>query len=116
MGNVTLVDGTVVDSASEAWRAECEARTVLRMELHKQREFLAGCVTKRGIGADIRVKAAMYRVWPAFVLDMPSVADRRAYLAKIGREIGEKTRSELEERILSLHKYRKENTCMIAAE
>jgi hypothetical protein len=116
VGSVRLVDGTEVDSASEAWRAECEARTVLRMEQHKQREFLAGCVTKRGIGADAKVRAAMYRVWPAFVLDMPSVADRRAYLAQVGHEIGPKTKAELEERILSLHKFRKENTCAVAAE
>lgn len=116
MGKVRLVDGSEVDSTSEAYRWECEGRAVLRMELHKQREHLAGCVAKRGIGADLKVKGAMHHVWPAFVLDMPSVADRRAYLAKIERDIGLNTRRELEARILELHTKRKANTCAVVAE
>lgn len=39
---VTLIDGRVVDSYSEEWRAECEARAILAMPLPKRRAFLFG--------------------------------------------------------------------------
>ena len=39
---VSLYDGRVVDSYSEEWRAECEARSILAMPLHKRQQFLFG--------------------------------------------------------------------------
>lgn len=49
MAQVTLIDGTVVDSASEEWRHECEARAVLKMPtLAKRRAFLYGTLNKWG--------------------------------------------------------------------
>lgn len=40
--DVTLCDGTTVDSASEAWRLECFARHVLRhWTVEQRREHLA---------------------------------------------------------------------------
>ncbi len=43
MNTVTLMDGTVVDSASEEWRHETEARAILNMPTKRQRQdFLYG--------------------------------------------------------------------------
>lgn len=39
---VTLLDGRQVASDSEEWRAECEAREVLRWPLAKRRDYLFG--------------------------------------------------------------------------
>lgn len=39
---VSLYDGRVVDSYSEEWRAECEARAILAMPLHKRQQYLFG--------------------------------------------------------------------------
>lgn len=52
MGTVTLFDGREVDSASEDWRAECEARHVLSMpSVVARREYLAGIRQRRGPNA-----------------------------------------------------------------
>jgi len=49
MGTVTLIDGREVDSASEEWRAECEARHVLSMrDIGRRREYLAAITKRRG--------------------------------------------------------------------
>lgn len=46
---VTLIDGTEVDSASEAWRLECEARHVLAMpNIYTRRLYLAEVTKRRG--------------------------------------------------------------------
>jgi intein-encoded DNA endonuclease-like protein len=44
---VTLADGRVVGSWSEEWRNECEAATLLRMPLHKRRQYLEEVSKKR---------------------------------------------------------------------
>lgn len=80
---------------------------MLRLPGIEQRERLAAIATKRGgQGAADRVRREMYRVWPAFVLDMPTIDVRRAYLAEVERSIGSRTRKELEQRILELHRAR----------
>lgn len=49
MGIVTLIDGREVDSASEPWRAECEARHILSMpSIQARRDYLAGVLQRRG--------------------------------------------------------------------
>ena len=64
MGTVTLIDGTQVDSTSEAWRHECEARAVLAMpNKQARREYIWGWFDphtkrkQRGV-ADVRGKEA----------------------------------------------------------
>lgn len=49
MGTVTLVDGREVDSASEPWRQECEARHILCMpSIQARRDYLASVLQRRG--------------------------------------------------------------------
>lgn len=63
---VTLLDGTVVCSTCEAWRAECEARMLLdRFDLNGRREYLAHVQRKRGDAALQRLKALILQVWEA---------------------------------------------------
>lgn len=51
-GLVTLIDGRVVDSTSEAWRHECEARAVAHMPSTQQRhEYVAIVARARGPAA-----------------------------------------------------------------
>lgn len=47
--NVKLIDGRVVDSWSDEWRLECEARHVLAMpSVQARRDYLAGIQQRRG--------------------------------------------------------------------
>lgn len=63
---VTLFDGTVVDSASEAWRAECEARHVLRLPSRGRRlDYLARVEKKRGAEARAALEALGLALWGA---------------------------------------------------
>ena len=46
---VVLIDGRVVDSWSEEWRAECEARAVIALPtLSRRREYLFGKIDQWG--------------------------------------------------------------------
>lgn len=77
MPTVTLVDGTEVDSASEAWRHECECRTILNMPgLSARRDWLygridqwgkpsGGLLQRRGEESVKRVEAKMMELWKA---------------------------------------------------
>jgi hypothetical protein len=48
MKQVTLLDGRVVDSASEDWRHECEARHILNMPRKRDRlDYLHGTFNPR---------------------------------------------------------------------
>lgn len=75
-GDVTLIDGAVVDSGSEAWRLECEARAVLAMpSITHRRNFLNGCknmhtgrfdqgvLGRRGPAALAELQAKIMQVW-----------------------------------------------------
>lgn len=76
-GDVTLIDGTVVDSGSELWRHECEARAVLAMPTKAARQYyLLGCTDidgrkqpgvagRRGPVALAELKALIMRIWKA---------------------------------------------------
>ena len=76
-GDVTLVDGTVVDSGTEAWRIECEARHVLALPDKAARQhYLDGCrkfdgtmvkgiLQQRGPEARDALKAKVMQVWQA---------------------------------------------------
>lgn len=70
-GPVTLIDGRVVHSTSEDWRAECEARAVAHMTTTQQRhEYVAVVERARGktaadalrdLATRIRLKEVLHR-------------------------------------------------------
>lgn len=61
---VTLIDGREVDSWSEAWRAECEARHVLAMpNIHLRRIYLADVTKRRGEVAGKALADLVRSVW-----------------------------------------------------
>lgn len=64
MGTVTLIDGREVDSYSEAWRSECEARAILAMPtVQRRREYLAHIRQKRGDRAGKALEDLVRAVW-----------------------------------------------------
>ena len=61
---VTLIDGTEVDSWSELWRAECEARHVLSMpNIQLRRLYLADVTKRRGDVAGQALADLVRAVW-----------------------------------------------------
>lgn len=66
MPAVTLLDGRQVDSASEEWRHECEARMVAaRPSLAQRREYLAEVERRRGAAAAEQLRQTMKQLWEA---------------------------------------------------
>lgn len=67
---VALADGTQVSNYSEAWRIECEARSVLRIRtLEARQDRLRLIEKKRGKRAADQIKDAMLAVWNARMSD-----------------------------------------------
>ena len=63
---VTLVDGRGVDSASEEWRHECEARAIANLPtLAERRAWLEALEKRRGVEAVNRLRATMKQLWEA---------------------------------------------------
>lgn len=63
---VTLIDGRQVDSGSEDWRAECEARRVLRMPTKAHRHaYLHAVAKRRGQQAREALETAVLALWRA---------------------------------------------------
>lgn len=63
---VALVDGSQVSNYSEAWRIECEARSILGLRtLAKRQEQLARIEGFRGMTAANDLRDAMSAVWNA---------------------------------------------------
>jgi len=59
--DVTLIDGSTVDSASEAWRQECLVRyrhvlNMRRLGLHQRRDYLSNVERKEGSVACARLR------------------------------------------------------------
>lgn len=64
MPTVRLLDGREVDSASEEWRHECEARTVLAMpSIEARRGFLGVVETRRGLEARQALETTIRAIW-----------------------------------------------------
>lgn len=63
MTTVTLHDGRQVDSASEEWRLETEARELLRRNTNARREYLDAVERKRGAEACEQLKAVFLKLW-----------------------------------------------------
>ena len=57
---VTLRDGRIVSSNSEAWRLECEARTILKRKDRK--EYLEKVRQKRGVDAAVELRNEMLAI------------------------------------------------------
>jgi hypothetical protein len=57
---VTLRDGRIVSSSSEAWRLECEARTILKRRDRK--EYLEKVREKRGVDAAVELRNEMLAI------------------------------------------------------
>lgn len=106
MNPVTLYDGTIVDSCSEAWRAEAEARTVLGMDLIKRAEFLKGVEAKRGPDAARALKMRCFDLEPHYVLALPNRAQRLDYIAKVEWRFGPNPAETLKAKVLALHEAR----------
>lgn len=63
---VKLIDGTEVDSASEAWRHETEARMVVdRPTLVERRAYLSEVERRRGKAAADALRVTMDKIWKA---------------------------------------------------
>lgn len=66
MTQVILLDGTVVDSASEAWRHETEARAIAALpSLDVRRGWLADIERKRGAPAVQALRDTIRQIWKA---------------------------------------------------
>ena len=66
MTTVTLLDGTQVDSTSEAWRHECEARAIAALRtLDERRAWLESVEKRRGKDAADRLRQTMKALWGA---------------------------------------------------
>ena len=64
MSSVTLIDGTTTDTASEAWRHECEARAILALPtLADRRAHLEAIETRRGKPEADRLRSTMGSIW-----------------------------------------------------
>lgn len=64
MTTVRLIDGTEVDSASEAWRHECEARAISKLPSTGQRRaWLEDLERRRGKEAADRLRNTIKALW-----------------------------------------------------
>lgn len=64
MPSVTLVDGRQVDSSSEEWRHEAEARAIAKLPtLAERRAWLDDIERKRGKPAADRLRRTMRKLW-----------------------------------------------------
>jgi hypothetical protein len=61
---VTLVDGTETCSWSEAWRFECEARSVCNMPtLYQRRQYMDSVKLKRGEKTWVKFRTLVATIW-----------------------------------------------------
>ena len=61
-----LLDGREVDTASEDWRHECEARAIAALPtLAERRAWLEGIEAKRGKAEADRLRDTMRALWEA---------------------------------------------------
>lgn len=64
MAAVTLIDGREVDSASEEWRHEAEARAIAALPtLSERRAWLEKLELRRGKEATDRIRETMRKLW-----------------------------------------------------
>ena len=103
MRKVTLHDGREVDSSSEEWRAECEARHILSMSQEKRAEFFQDVERKRGADATKALKLRCYELEPHYVLNLPNRAQRNSYVDAVERRFGPNPAEALRIKVRDLH-------------
>ena len=54
---------SAIDTYSEAWRAECEAREVLRWKLKDRRKYLVKVEEHRGLVGRQKLEEELIRLW-----------------------------------------------------
>lgn len=100
MCTMTLIDGSKVDSYSEAWRHECEARTALNMPLLERRAHLSRVESKRGMEQRRRLESTMHAIWLGRQVDqllaMPRDDERMAHLLRIENATNSRMRGDVE--------------------
>lgn len=99
MNQVTTYDGRQVDSSSEAWRAHCEAATLLRWSLHDRRVHMQGVKAKRGDQAHQELAdliSAMWKHQQASKMMTMDDAERADHLDKLERATNPRMRSDVE--------------------
>lgn len=63
---VTLIDGREVDSNSEEWRHEAEARAIAKLPTTAERRaWIESIETRRGKAAADRLRATLTALWKA---------------------------------------------------
>jgi hypothetical protein len=61
---ITLIDGRQVDSASEEWRHECEARHIAGLpNRHARRDYIERVTAKRGAEAGKALQALATQIY-----------------------------------------------------
>lgn len=66
MSLVRLLDGREVDSTSEHWRHECEARAIAKLPtLNERRAHLEAVEQRRGKESADRLRVTMKALWEA---------------------------------------------------
>ena len=66
MATVTLHDGRQVDSASEDWRHETEARSILSLRnVTERRDWLDAIEKRRGKASADRLRETVQALWKA---------------------------------------------------
>ena len=103
---VALACGRQVLSDSEVWRAECEARWILSLDLTKRAEVLALIGQRRGEEALASLKLRCFDLEPYFVLSLPNKAQRNDYLDKVGRRFGPNASEAIRAKVLAVHEKR----------
>jgi|LakMenE01Jun11ns_1017448.scaffolds.fasta_scaffold7646865_2 hypothetical protein len=70
---VLLLDGREVDSTSEHWRHECEARAIAALPtLNERRTHLEAVEQRRGKDAADRLRVTMKLLWDAKTRSTPT--------------------------------------------
>jgi hypothetical protein len=108
---VELIDGRVVDTNSEEWRAECEAMTVLSFPMDKRQTFFEQVERHRQPAGLEKLKRAMSQVLPRYVLELPTRDARRAYLTDHEKRISKVSRERLEGAVRALWERRQASAC-----
>jgi hypothetical protein len=88
-----------MDTSSEAWRHECEVRTVLGMPLDRRKGYLELVAKRRGLEAAQQLRTDVYLTWIARQVDglvAMQPAARGVRLAKIESSSRKQTRADVE--------------------
>ncbi|WP_290872087.1 hypothetical protein [Aquabacterium sp.] len=99
MTMATTYDGRQVDSSSEAWRAHCEATTLLAWPLHKRRVHLQGVLARRGKDAHRELSELVSMIWKhqqASKLMAMNDNDRRRHLDQLEQATNQRMRADIE--------------------